>query len=288
VSLRPTATPDLDAGERTSGFILRALDLTGEPQLRHVWQPDGRTGALGGATFDLPPDGFASPMGYWFHHTERSADVGGARLIVRDRAELKAAPNGQRRQHRGARPSQTVSLEAPNRVDGRLQLTIGPRVAEVYTSASAWAALAEPVLLVVAQYFRFCAIEQAAAHLSAETRQDQIHVATAGFGTWRQRRRLIDNACAIHGLVSDWIHFAGLYTDPAQYCSSDVSLESYTTLTDELAFEGWSERLDDIVEDLEAATEAITDKLFHYRLFAWGVGLEALIIALIAIGILAR
>ena len=184
--------------------------------------------------------------------------------------------------------AQTAVLDAPKKQDGSLVLAVGPAGAEVFTSPAAWEALSEPVLLVVAQYFRFQAVDQALARLGEEARRDHAHAAMAGLRTWRQQRRLVANGCEVLDLASDWAHFAGLYSDPARYCTSDRAAEEYATLADALNFEGWCERIDYRLENVQEAYEVIVDKLFHYKLFAWGMALEAAIVVLISLGLLYR
>jgi hypothetical protein len=226
-------------------------------------------------------------MGYWFSAVDPSEESEGPCLIIHSPAEGATAPAaGPRRGRRPGRLAQTVVLDAPKKQDGPLVLAVGPAGAEVFTSPAAWEALSEPVLLVVAQYFRFRAVEQALVRVEEEARRDHPHAVSAGLRTWRHQRRLVANTCEILDLASDWMHFSGLYTDPARYCTSDRAAEEYATLADALDFEGWCERIDDKLETVQATYEAIADKLFHYKLFAWGMALEAAIVVLISLGLL--
>jgi len=181
---------------------------------------------------------------------------------------------------RGRLP-QTVTVEVPGRPDEEVTLIVGTEGAWVFATAAGWEATAEAVLLVVAQYARFAAIEEALLDAQAMARRNLRHGVTAAVPTLRKREKLVGAATASWNLLSDWAYFWGPCSDPLRHCSSQESVEVHSQLSSELELEEWAERIESVAEDVGEVYDAITDKLFHYGLFIWGMVVEAIIIALI-------
>lgn len=282
MALSQTQPPETGNESQIPLRELGGLDLLHEPKWRHIWRPEDES--FGGCQVpaELPVGGFASPLGYWFHPSVASdGKLDALRVCVHDSSEYPSAATSRpkKRQERGELLPQTVSIVAP---DGdELTLVVRPDGADVCASTRAWETLAEPVLLVVAEYARYASIERAFITLQNEARQDLHHAATAGLSTLRERGRLVERAHEVRTLISDWSYFAGPGSDPRRQCSSEESLEAYSMLSTDLEFDEWALSIDDVVEDVENTYEAVSDKLFHYGLFIWGMAVEAVIIALI-------
>jgi len=276
----PTFTDRSPSPERE----LAALDITTEPRWRSVWWSAADSEGLETVPPDLPAGGFASPWGYWFGPPGGADGASTAfGVTVHDPSEFSAAAPLRRSgpRHTGRVP-RTITLSTRGHEADGVRLVIGDTAALVFARSPLWEGLAEPVLLAVAQHHRYSAMERTFVALQNEARRDLLHTATAGFQTVRQGRRLVETARTVCELVSDWTYFAGSCADPFRTCSSEESVEVYTQLAEELDFDGWAERIDDMAEDVEGTYELISDKLFHYRLFLWGMGVEAVVIGLIA------
>jgi hypothetical protein len=166
-------------------------------------------------------------------------------------------------------------------------MVVGAAGAEVFADDAAWAALAEPVLLCVAQYARYCAIERRFLGLQAQARRDHHHAVALDLRSLRAWKRLINTSLEVRGWVSDWTYFSGPTADPRRDCTSEQALEACEMLTEELDIDTWAQGIDELVLDVENTYETVSDKLFHYRLFLWGLSVEVVVVGLI-VGLLLR
>jgi hypothetical protein len=263
---------------------LTAIDLLPEPRWREFWFSEETPGPGGEVRDELPAEGFASPWGYWFCPSGSLDGADGAfEVSVHEPSEfepLRRVVEQGSPIRAGDRMAQEVSLNGRgNRAS--LRILMKPDRAYVFADTKTWENLREPALLVVAQYARYSSIEQAFVNLQGKARRDYRHGVTAELGSIRQHRRLVEDAQHVRSSVSDWAYFAGPCSDPARICSSVASYEAYCSLVEGFDLGEWSESIDAIVEDVEQSYEALSDKLFHYRLFVWGMAAEAVIIALI-------
>jgi hypothetical protein len=266
---------------------LFALDLTGLPASRGLWAATGDGDATDTAA--LPPEGFASPMGFWFyrgHAAGLSADAS-RRITISEKPitggmeEPSARPSG-----RLGRARRCVTWKALHTKDGEVSLTIGPMRAQVVAGHAAWEAIAEPVLLVIGQWWRFEAVDEALERLLQQARGDHLHASMPSRRAWWMQRRLTETDRQIRDLVQDVAQFAGPLWDPTRYCTSPRGAETYRMLADELDLEGWSARIDEMLEIVTQTYETIVEKILHYKLFVWGIVLEVLILVLISITLL--
>ncbi len=177
---------------------LYALDMTETPGFGSCWRERQKSAAQRASAADqiaryseLPRGGFRSPLGFWFAAAESwattvprlrvefceldelgranrnreggSRDGGATRRTAR--ARLKATPLAGRAQGRGA------SLP--------LNLEINQEMATVEVAPDTWESVGETVLLVVAQFWRFGAIDRKLDELSDWARDDLA--TTAGY-----------------------------------------------------------------------------------------------------------
>jgi hypothetical protein len=261
---------------RPALVTLAAVDLADSPKYRGLWFPG--VDHEGSPPEGLPPDGFPSPMGYWLHPVDGGAEARGAfPLTVRDKPggqPLAGVAGGP------ARASRVVTLGSPDSAVGTLTLTIGgSSPTEVVASPAAWAKYSEAVLLVVAQYARLQAIDDALVDVYAMYRSQDF--ALPGLWRWLSQRPVLAEADTFCQLVYDWNHFTGLYVDPAHYSRMSRSISAYWHLADGLGIPQWCKRLEATIEDIEEGYDNLLDKLFHYRLFALGMVVEFVIVVMI-------
>jgi len=269
--------PGTDASRAIGHDDLVAIDLTGEGH--EGWS--AAEAEAGRAALGLPSQGFASPWGYWFCPAGAIAAVPEAfRVSVRDPSDLPGTTNRRIRSGVSGPPRVLEVDDVAPSGETIVIVVDGPSV-EVFVSPAAWRQASEAILFAVAQHARFAAAEQRFMELQKRARRDYRHATSASIASLRQRQRLTRQATAVRHAVSDWVYFEGPGSDPWNNCSTETSAELATTLASELDVEGRAERLDEVVEDVENTYEVISDKLFHYRLFMWGLALEVIIILLL-------
>jgi hypothetical protein len=289
----PEALPSESPGTaRFDGIELVAVDLAGdvawweqqsprsgplEPDQRPVW---------------LQTDGFAAPTGFVFTPaTGTAAGDAALRVSVRFRSERREVDEAATRL-RGSGPVRIARLPAqepdehepttePGEQEHELTLVCGATGAAVFADETAWAALAKPVLLYVALYARFCAVEREFLGLQAQARRDHHHAVGAGLRSLGAQRRLTRAALSVRDRVSDWTYFSGPAADPERSCTSEQELKACAAFAEALDIEGWGQGIDELVVDVEQTYETLSDKLFHYRLFLWGASLELVVVGLI-------
>jgi hypothetical protein len=266
-----------------TGTELVAVDLANDP----LWCA-GELATRGPNEFEerplgLPSNGFASPMGFSFTVANApDTDSELLRVSVHSHADQPAVDRAVARLRKGG-PVRTVHLPSGEPSDSELTLVVGATGAEVFADDTAWAALAEPVLLYVALYARYCAVERQFLKLQAQARHDRHHAVTAGVRSLRAQRRLTQTSLDVRDRVSDWTYFSGPTTEPRRSCTSEEALRACATLDEELDIETWAKGIDELVEDVEQTYDALSDKLFHYRLFLWGASLELVVVGLFAV-----
>ncbi len=263
-------------------WLVHGQDVTGHSGWRGKLWPDGVPGVLNQGLVSLAGDGFVSPLGFAFRPpTSSEQPLDDIHIAVHEHAEPAAVAEAERRRRAGVGMVRTVSMTGSKGRHGGLTLVVGIDGADVFANEATWKALGEAVLLVVAQYARYARVEHQFLTLQNQAFADHRHATRAGLATLRDRTRLIDESCLVRDQVGDWIAFGGPSADPRRSCSSELGIEAYGELSEELGLDEWAKGIDDIVVDVEQTYEAISDKLLHYRLFMWGVVMEIVIIVLI-------
>ncbi len=212
-------TPPGDIVSLSERNAIQAIDLWGNPAYRVLWRSRTRSDPEGGGSHGLPSAGYGSPMGYWLSAAGDPpvAGQGGLTIVfaapgdesLPPPASLAQAPDGTR-----SRPLQTVRIKNPTAGEGDVMLTIGAGGARVVATPAAWKTLAEPVLLAVAQYWRFSALDAELARLTELAHGDLPHATMPGPSTLKASAKLTENARAARALLLDLPHFEGPLTDP--------------------------------------------------------------------------
>lgn len=283
----PSSVLPAEVADITRHRTILATDLAPAPARRPLWRP-ARGGAdpAPPASEGLSEEGYASPMAYWLSAPSlpTALSPGGLTItFVTQGVDDGPAPASLARSPDGSytRPVQSLRVKGPNAGDGDVQLTIGPGGARVTSTPAAWRALAEPVLLAVCQYWRFAAIDAEIARLTELAQGDLDHATMPGLGTLRAHRRAVRAARDVRALMLDLPFFEGPLSDPLPYCTTERSATIYESVSEKLHLEAWSELIDDRAEAIEDAYEALTEKLFEFKNFAWEAALEVLIVVIL-------
>jgi hypothetical protein len=263
---------------------IQAIDLTNQPEHRALWRSRGAAFGGGWSATGLPLGGKPSPMGYWLTGASDPTTLPPDALRIQFRAHADVAPglpDAAGLSRPGGRPAQTVRVKGLNTGDGDLFLTVGPAGAQVTASEAAWQTLSEPVTLAICQYWRFCAVDEEIDRLTELARADIGPATMPSLGSLRDGRRLAGNAQAVRALLVDLPHFEGPLTDALPFVSSERAAQVYANLVEKLHLEEWCEAIDERAEAIEDTYEAVTEKLFEFRNFAWEAVLETIIIVIL-------
>ena len=272
-------------GDAVSSFTrtIAVHDLTADPASRRLWQPGSGMPSLSECVLET---GWASPMGYWFSKlTDNSGTVQSpytVRVItpgvgLSEEVASLDVPRGVGRRFR----TQVARLKGNASGLGHLAMTITPNFALVETDELSWQALSEPVLLAIAQVWRFQAIEAQFDRLTDQARCDATYADAPSFrGLWRSRK-VAERGHGVRLAILDLPHFQGALTDPRAYCSSPQSARAFDLLARRLQLEPWSDAIDDRATAVESIYEAATDKLYHMKMYLIEIFLEILIILIL-------
>jgi hypothetical protein len=282
---------------------LYALDLTQTPQPHLGWRrPQLELAARGEALEQaaslpgVPRDGFASPLGFWFAGAESwTASKPRLRVEFCELDEL-IRPNpehqGQPRDlgAAGRLELEQVRLDVPrparraraSRASFPLILEIRDNTARIGVSAETWKSVGDTVLLVVAQFWRFGAIDRKLDELSEWARNDLIH--TTGLRNTilpRRVRNLYARGRSLRSLILDLPDFEAALTNPRGWLASGPMVRLYRELASQLGLHRWRREIDERVEVVEAVFDSLAESLNHLQSLAYQVALELIIVAVL-------
>jgi hypothetical protein len=277
---------------------LYALDLTELPGSETLWKPrQGSAGRHATKLPELPCEGFASPLGFWFAAAESWPKSGAPlRVEIVDPGELKSAQHtgdgplcesaGTCRRYRaqvvlGAGRGRAVSSSSSR----RLILEIDSNTARIGVDADAWSSVAEPVLIVIAQFWRFLAMDRLLDELADWARAD---LQDGGFWSlirpgrsrpFRARQRLLQ------ALILDLPDSEGLLTNPGAYLAPGRPVRIYRALAGRLGLDRRRRVLDERVEVVEAVFDSLAESLNHHQALASQVVLELVIVTVLVLDV---
>ena len=262
---------------------IQVIDLVPDAIHRPLWRSDRAATLDAASLLGLPGPGYRSPMGFWLTSSETLADSSRTITFAARGEESSPPPASLRLSPEGtqSRPIQAVRIKAINASDGDVLLTIGPGGARIVATPAAWKTMAEPILLAACQYWRFSAIDAELDRLTEQAKGNLGHATMPGIASLMASRHLARSAEAVRVLLLDIPHFEGPLTDPYHYCSTERSAQTFESLAEKLHLEEWCELIDEHCEAVEDTYEAVTEKLFEYKNFAWEAVLETSIIIIL-------
>jgi hypothetical protein len=272
---------------------ITAVDITGNPELRGLWIPGYEVYADRVVRAGLAPAGVASPLGYWLvaHEGNVSAPADGMRLVRTAPGEelAESTPASPAEGQAGRRfRTQTIRIKARGPEQGEVVLTVGPGSAHVSATESAWTALAEPIILVVCQIWRFQAIDADLDRLTRDALENLDYANAPGLGSLPQSRRLTDLGWKTRAAIVDLTYFQKPLTDPSAYFDARRSARTYRLLADRFGLDEWCESIDHRAEVVEGTFETITEKLYHLKSHVHDVVLEVVIVVILLFDVLMR
>jgi len=280
---------------------LYALDMTQTPGPGSCWRGRQSSSAQRGSAPErtarypeLPRGGFTSPLGFWFAAAESwTTDVPRLRVEFCELDELgRANPNREGRSRDGTSTCRTARarLKPPppagraraRRASLPLTLQINQEMATVEVDADTWESVGETVLLVVAQFWRFGAIDRKLDELSDWARDDLAK--TAGFRNVirpRRARELRALHRTLQTLILDLPDFEAALTNPRGYLAAGRPVRLYRALAARLGLDRWRHEIDERIEVVEAIFDSLTESLNHLQSLAFQIALELIIVAVL-------
>lgn len=279
---------------------LYALDITNLPGLDSHWRRrQSLVAHEGSATTpatiapELPRGGFTSPLGYWFAAAESWTTVPRLRVEFCDLDAVgEPDPKCGGRSRDGSSRCRRVRacLKAPleagrgrtKRAPCPLTLEIDHETARIAVDADTWESVGGTVLLAVAQFWRFGAIDRTLDQLSDWARRDLV--TTAGFQSVIRRRRARDLRArfqTLQTLILDLPDFEASLTDPRGDLAGGRSVRLYRMLAARLSLHRWRSEIDERIEVVEAIFDSLVESLNHYQSLAFQIVLELFIVAVL-------
>jgi hypothetical protein len=243
---------------------------------------------------ELPRGGFTSPLGFWFAAAELwTTDVPRLRIELYELDGLdRTNPNrkARSRDEAGACRTARARLKAPQpasparagRASLPLTLEINHELATVEVDADTWKSVGETVLLAVAQFWRFGAIDRKLDELLDWARADLA--TTTGFRSVIRPRRVRDlrtRHLILQALILDLPDFESALTNPRRYLAAGRSVRLYRALAARLGLNRWRHEIDERVEVAEATYDSLAESLNHFQSLAFQIALELIIVAVL-------
>jgi hypothetical protein len=283
---------------------LYARDLNELPAAAFLWRPQ-RTSATRTADADvlpsLPRDGFASPLGFWFAPAESwtqgaaplRVEVVGTDQLVRDREQSGAGVTApvdavERKQaHIELRAGRGHKEDASSFTPSTLSLEIDACSARIHVASSAWPGIAPAVLVAVAQFWRFRAIERTLGELtdSAHRELQETRGVGAFLSRWQRLREIRKHHQDLQSLILDLPLFEGPLTDPRAYLPPGRSLRIYRSLSAQLGLARRRRLIDERIECMEAVFDSLAASADHSQALFVQVVLELTIVAVLIVDV---
>jgi hypothetical protein len=163
-----------------------------------------------------------------------------------------------------------------------LTLEINHEMAKIAVDAETWKSVGETVLLVVAQFWRFGAIDRMLDEFSDWAREDLA--APPGFRSVirpRRARELRARYRTLQTLILDLPDFEAALTNPRGCLSPGRAISLYRALAARLGLNRWRQEIDERVEVVEAIYDSLAESLNHYQSLAFQIVLELVIVAVL-------
>jgi len=274
---------------------LYALDLTEIQGADNIWRPRRSAGHPADNRLSLPHDGFASPLGFWFAAAESwGTVVTPLRVEVFDPSEQDALDYSSEARLRSLAVA-CHSYRARLRLKAKqaqsagsstsLFLEIDPSTARIGIAPDSWSSVSETVLIVIAQFWRFLAIDHLLDKLVDWARSD---LAKDGFIKLIRRRRsreLNSHRRELQALILDLPDFEVLLTNPRASLAPGRPIRLYRALAGQLGLDRRRRAIDERIEVVEAVLDSLAESLNHLQALAFQIVLELAIVALLLLDV---
>lgn len=262
---------------------LRAIDLAESPTDAPRWRQLRL--ATAAPVDGLPAGCFLTPAGFAFTEGPGGPEANAPRVEILPSDELRtrlragsvlSAPGPEQRKL----PIVALHPEGPRSATpvpvGGLVLEVGLRSARVGVDERAWDSIAGPVLLAVAQCWRFREIDRRVDELSNWARDVCAQGRPSVFGRWRAR--VPDRTGDFQRLLLDLPGAEGPLTDPRGFFPSRRAARLYRELARGLGLYRWRALIDERIEVLEAAVAELSEQRRHRAAQSSTVVMEVLIL----------
>jgi hypothetical protein len=274
---------------------LYALDLTEIKGVDNIWRPRRSATHRTENRLELPHDGFASPLGFWFATAESWGTVATPlRVEVFDPGE-QDAPDYNSRDRSCSFAVACHSYRAQLRLKAKqtqsagsstsLFLEIDRSTARIGIARDSWSSVSETILIIVAQFWRFVAIDDLLDELVDWARSD---LAKDGFISLIRRHRsreLHSHRRKLQTLILDLPDYEVLLTNPRAGLAPGRPIRLYRTLAGQLSLDRHRRAIDERIEVIEAVLDSLADSLNHLQALAFQIALELAIVALLLLDV---
>jgi hypothetical protein len=170
---------------------------------------------------------------------------------------------------------------------GPLILEIDSRTARIGVEAGAWSSGTEAVLIVVAQFWRFLAIDHLLDELTDWARADlnNTNGELRSLIHWRRSRALRARQRLLQALILDLPDFEGVLTNPRGYLATGRAVRLFRSLAAQLGLDRRRRVIDERIEVVEAVFDSLTESLNHYQALASQIVLELVIVAVLLLDV---
>jgi hypothetical protein len=243
----------------------------------------------------FPRDDFASPLGFRF-----ADDLSGltplaplrVEIVGRDEPDRGAGECERRNSEETAKHQRSgAKLElAGEGVRGTgspllLYLEIDANTARVEVDAEVWSSVSETVLLVVAQFWRFHAIDRALDELTEWAHGDLENGELLSLIRRRRTRELHERRRKLQALILDLPDFERLLTNPRAHLARGRPVRIYRALSAQLGLGRWRRAIDERVEVVEAVFDSLAESLNHLQGMVSQIVLELVIVAVLLLDV---
>ena len=277
-------------------MTLYALDLMKMPDAKPFGNGHERpAGNRANNHPQFPEDDFAAPLGFRFGENHSGpTPLAPIRVEIRSPDEPDRAGSDRERdvsedraKHRSSRAKLELAGtgERPTGSPLLLTLEIDASTAHVEVDAGVWASVSETVLLVVAQFWRFHAIDRALDELTQWARGDLENGGLLSQIRRRRTRELHERRRQLQALILDLPGFERLLTNPRAHLARGRPVRIYRALAAQLGLERWRRAIDERVEVVEAVFDARAESLNHLQGMVSQIVLELVIVAVLVLDV---
>jgi hypothetical protein len=175
--------------------------------------------------------------------------------------------------------------DRPTAARSLLALEIDATTARVEVDAEVWPSIAETVLLLVAQCWRFHAIDRTLEELAEWARGDLSSGSLLPLIRPRRGRELRAGRRKLQALILDLPDSESLLTNPRAHLAGGRPLRLFRALAKQLGLPRWRRTIDERVEVVEAVFDSLAESLDHVQALALQVVLEVAIVIVLVVDV---